>query len=487
MESIDSHRGSDKQRRPLPRGYAPVILDLLCMLLTFALVLVPLATYPTDAPWITFLSGPLMLYPAPTLAFLVAYHSWMRWRCNRSGRILRIICAVCALWYLIMACTYGAWLVPQRGFLALNILHAVILPWSTLRKLHAPGHSNEQGTDTPTETRTVPLKRYGVAGGGCTLVLALCLGAMHVAQLHCFSWIPDTDDADEIALTAYNGASTHIHVPATYEGRAVRTIGGGRQTSSVYTISSRGDDVQLDRDQWDTECGIFFSSQITGNDRDPFDMSSVGHDISNLLRFTGSYVHIQSLDIDEGIQVISRDAFEIRDPYFGGAIIDMNVHLPSTITAIRDRAFAMCSCPISLGNDEGTVDLGPNVMVGSFALKGTSCQTLIIRGTQAESAYAFTGMGCKAVEIRGTPSCIGVEAFDGCPLEEITIPNGVSRIGDYAFRHCRHLKSVTLPATVTSIGEGAFTDCDINLVLHIPTGIQVSIGNSVHQNQIDWT
>ncbi len=486
MEVTKTHGESGGHRHLLPKGYAPVILDLMATLLTFALILIPLTTYPTDAPSITFLSGPLILYPAPTLAFLVAYHSWMRWRCSRSRHVLCVVCAVCTLWYLALACAYSAWLVPQRGFLTLNALHAAILPWSTLRKLHSYGCSDEQGDDPSMGTCTALLKRYVAAGGGCVCVLALCLIAMHVAQLHCFSWIPDEDDADEIALTAYNGASSHIHVPTTYEGRTVRTIGGGRQASSAYVIDGGNDGTQLNHRQGETECGILSSSQVTGNDIDPFDTSGTERDISNLLYFAGSYAHVRSLDIDEGIQVINRDAFEVRGPRSGGVIIDANVRLPSTITEIRDRAFALCRCPIFLGDDEDTVDLGSNVMVGGFALGGTRCQTLIVRGNQAAENHAFSGMGCKMVELTGSPSCIGDGAFSDCPFEEITIPDSVSWIGGHAFEHCRHLKSVMLPATVTSVGEAAFSGCDIDLVLHVPTGTQVRLDSSIYQNQIEW-
>jgi hypothetical protein len=41
----------------------------------------------------------------------------------------------------------------------------------------------------------------------------------------------------------------------------------------------------------------------------------------------------------------------------------------------------------------------------------------------------------------------------------MTIGNGVTSIGDWAFYECSGLKSVTIPDSVTSIGEGAFAYC----------------------------
>jgi len=41
----------------------------------------------------------------------------------------------------------------------------------------------------------------------------------------------------------------------------------------------------------------------------------------------------------------------------------------------------------------------------------------------------------------------------------VTIPNGVTSIGDRAFRGCENLNSITIPASVTSIGKDAFYGC----------------------------
>ena len=43
---------------------------------------------------------------------------------------------------------------------------------------------------------------------------------------------------------------------------------------------------------------------------------------------------------------------------------------------------------------------------------------------------------------------------------EITIPEGVTRIGDYAFSGCSSLTSITIPNSVTSIGESVFSNCN---------------------------
>ncbi|MBO7722956.1 MAG: leucine-rich repeat domain-containing protein, partial [Thermoguttaceae bacterium] len=39
---------------------------------------------------------------------------------------------------------------------------------------------------------------------------------------------------------------------------------------------------------------------------------------------------------------------------------------------------------------------------------------------------------------------------------EVVIPEGYTKIGDGAFRHCTSLEKVVIPNSVTEIGEGAF-------------------------------
>jgi hypothetical protein len=45
-------------------------------------------------------------------------------------------------------------------------------------------------------------------------------------------------------------------------------------------------------------------------------------------------------------------------------------------------------------------------------------------------------------------------------LENVTIPDGITSIDEWAFEHCKSLASITIPDSVTFISESAFNDCN---------------------------
>ncbi len=66
-----------------------------------------------------------------------------------------------------------------------------------------------------------------------------------------------------------------------------------------------------------------------------------------------------------------------------------------------------------------------------------------------------------------------VKGFSGVCPANLTIPNGVTRIGNCAFEDCVGIKSVAMPKTVTSIGNYAFNGCSSLARVELPGVVEV--------------
>ncbi|MGI6068951.1 MAG: leucine-rich repeat protein [Blautia sp.] len=93
----------------------------------------------------------------------------------------------------------------------------------------------------------------------------------------------------------------------------------------------------------------------------------------------------------------------------------------------------------------------------------------------------YTGCHFTAVDLTQATSLtsIGKNAFYGEKLEgSLTIPEGVTTIGDHAFRDCSTLTgSLSLPSTLVSIGQYAFSECGFSGTLSLPENLN-TIGNN---------
>ena len=99
-----------------------------------------------------------------------------------------------------------------------------------------------------------------------------------------------------------------------------------------------------------------------------------------------------------------------------------------------------------------------------------------IADASSSSEGAFANTNITSVTIPEGVTSIGSYAFYRCSsLTSITIPDSVTSIGDYAFFNCYSLTSITIPNSVTSIEEYAFRDCDSLTSVTIGEGV-TSIG-----------
>ena len=98
-------------------------------------------------------------------------------------------------------------------------------------------------------------------------------------------------------------------------------------------------------------------------------------------------------------------------------------------------------------------------------------------------AYAFGG--CIALTIIHLPEHLDTlsdHIFSGCTsLENITLPETLKIIAGYAFYDCRNLKKLVLPETVTQIGKYACYNCRTLETINIPKATE-NLGTGLFLN-----
>lgn len=142
--------------------------------------------------------------------------------------------------------------------------------------------------------------------------------------------------------------------------------------------------------------------------------------------------------------------------------------LSSNITSIPSYGFAGLQYIKSVyAGDSGALALGDYAfssvgnMVGAYASFDFSNRTITTIPQYCFSACQYIGnfvfpiglntIGTRAFET-AFDSTVGVNAV-------ITIPEGVTTFGNYAFYRCTGLYEITLPSTITTIANGTFGNC----------------------------
>ena len=112
-----------------------------------------------------------------------------------------------------------------------------------------------------------------------------------------------------------------------------------------------------------------------------------------------------------------------------------------------------------------------------YAYRDSITSVTIGDGVTSIGYYAFYECtGLTLINIPDGVMSIGNYAFYKCTgLTSITIPDSVTCIGDYAFYRCEGLTSITIPDGVTSIGYRAFYGCEGLTSITIPDSV-TSIG-----------
>lgn len=156
------------------------------------------------------------------------------------------------------------------------------------------------------------------------------------------------------------------------------------------------------------------------------------------------------------------------------------IKFPRKLTFIDALAFAGCESLKSLVIPQNVSYIEPGAFANCSGLKSievdransvfdsrNNCNAIII------SSINSLHTGCINTIIPKDITEIGESAFERLEdLINITIPDGVKHIGDYAFSHSG-LTTINIPNSVSHLGEYSFLCCDRLRSITIPEGVSV--------------
>lgn len=242
----------------------------------------------------------------------------------------------------------------------------------------------------------------------------------------------------------YRGELT-IPESVTYDGKTYKVTALG--SNSMYgcngliklnlpaTLATFGDG-------WTTGCSLLQAVTIDAN--------NPTYRVENGIVLKGNDIYYVPMGI-AGTVTVPECVKSISNEVFGNHKSISKIVLHNGITSIQEGAFNGCSALSEI-----------NIPTSVTAIEG-------------RTFYNCTSL--KTIIIPSNVKSIGVHAFTGSALETVTLSEGLTTIGNYAFYNITSLESINLPNSLTSIGNNAFKGCSDIKALHFGKNLK-SIGEN---------
>ena len=254
------------------------------------------------------------------------------------------------------------------------------------------------------------------------LLVLLALPAVVQAQ---FAY---TTNNGAITITDYTGHGGAVIIPSTINGLPVTAIGNDSFSLS-FSLTS-----------------VTIPSSITSIGQYAFD----------------NCTSLATVVIPNSVTTIGDDAFARCSSL-------TSVTIPSSVTNIGGWVFGYCTSLTNVTISSGVTSIEMYAFAYCSSLPGVTIPGSV---TNIESAAFASCNSLTAIAVDGANSFYSSVAgvlFDNsqttlieCPggkAGSYTVPNSVTKIGDWAFYSCASLTNVTISGSVTNIGGATFYDC----------------------------
>ena len=299
------------------------------------------------------------------------------------------------------------------------------------------------------------------------------------------------------ALVGYVGSSSNVILPKNFQGKKYAI--GYRAFKDSKIVS-----VTIPEGVTDIGSSAFWGCTKLASITIPESVTSIG---------SGAFYgcsSLTSITIPQGVMsfgssvfsgcsslisiTIPENVMSIRDNAFSGCNSLTSINIPESVTSIGWNAFENCSSLSSITIPESVKSIGNDAFRGCTNLTSAKCPVRFrvhfpkvdfsVRVGDFkflnDTLVGYLGSSNNVVlpqDFQGEKYTIGDNAFKNSAITSITIPQGVTSIGNHAFSDCKDLISITIPQGVTSIGDYAFFGCAKLSSATIPEGVaNIGIG-----------
>ena len=299
------------------------------------------------------------------------------------------------------------------------------------------------------------------------------------------------------ALVGYVGSSSNVILPKNFQGKKYAI--GERAFKDSKIVS-----VTIPEGVTDIGSSAFWGCTKLASITIPESVTSIGD------RAFSGCSSLSSITIPQGVMsfgssvfsgcsslisiAIPENVMSFGSSVFSGCSSLTSINIPKSVTSIGDRAFSGCSSLSSINIPESVTSIGENAFFGCANLTSAKCPARFRNHFPKvdfsvrvgdfkflnDTLVGYLGSSNNVVlpqDFQGEKYAIGDNAFKNSAITSITIPQGVTSIGNHAFSDCKNLISINIPKSVTSIGDYAFFGCAKLSSATIPEGVaNIGIG-----------
>ena len=289
-----------------------------------------------------------------------------------------------------------------------------------------------------------------------------------------------TETETGVAVTGYVGSASEVRIPSEIDGKAVVKIADGAFSGNgvitrLYipdSVTSIGTNILKGATALRALRTPLLGADANGAQYLGYLFGGAKHENNAVsvpttleyLEIGGPAQHLADFalfECDDLICVTLPESMKVLGAYSVYGCRKLTAINVDHLTAVEEHALDACSSLTRLDFGASLTSVGRGALEGCIGLR--RLQLPFVGGTATENTYLGYIFGAAVPDFSG--------GYYPPYLNDVTLLDGCTLIGDYAFYECASLKFVSIPEGVASIGVRAFSGCVRMTAVWLPNSV----------------